>query len=111
MMTPEDFEKVSHILASYKGCRTKLWQYLLSHKQLHIQLIGDNEERYRDEGRCTDLVCYDCTLIKAQTAWKNAHIKLQELEPPKYAVVDTQNGLLVECKLIIIYEDVTKPVV
>ena len=112
MIAPEDLTKLLHILESYRGCRAKLWRYLLSHKQLHIQLIRRSEEQqYRAEGRCTDLVCYDCTRIEVQTSWKNANILIQEMERPNYVVVDEKHGLFVECKLIGIYPNVTKPVV
>jgi hypothetical protein len=111
-VAPEDFNKVKHILERYKGCGAKLWRYLLSHKQLHIQLIQrDEEQQYREEGKCTDLVCYDCTRIEAQTSWKDANIDIQEMEAPNYVVVDTKNGLFVECKLIVIHQNVTKPAI
>jgi hypothetical protein len=39
------------------------------------------------------------------------NIHIQKMEPLNYIVVDTKNGLFVECKLIVIYQDVAQPVV
>ncbi len=105
MIDNEEMKRLTHILCQYKGAMAKLWLYVQSLKQLHIQLMRPNEEL------SADLICYDCTRLQAKTSWEDIDINIIEIERNRYEVIDVYNELLIECGFIRFISSTTEPIV
>jgi hypothetical protein len=105
MIASEALKLLTETLERYQGGSAKLWLYIQSLKQLHVQLMRPNEDL------STDLICYGCLRLQAQTSWEDIAIQVKAEDSETYEVVDPNNGFLVVCKLIRIIPNVTEPLV
>ena len=91
-------------LGRWAGRQARVWLYLQSLRQLHIQL-GEDGHAF------ADLICYRCWRIEVPSEWQACNIRVQETSEGKLSVSDDAGRVHVVCELVRVVEGVKEPVV